>query len=104
MPNWCKVRVKEGFTRRAWLACAAGVPAFAQGDNDPLRLLKSGHPRLILPDSELERLRSSLRENALARRLLLDLEKECDGLLSIPPIEYKLTGPRLQAQTRRALD
>jgi hypothetical protein len=45
-----------------------------------------------------------IRENALARRIFLDLEKECDRLLSIPPVEYKLSGPRLQIQTRRAID
>ena len=45
-----------------------------------------------------------MRENALARRLQNDLEKEGERLLSVPPVEYKLNGLRLQTQTRRAID
>jgi len=71
---------------------------------DPLRSLRAEHPRLILLDSDLERLRLVVRDNPLARRIYVDLEKECDRLLSTPPVEYKLAGPRLQVQTRRAID
>ncbi|MDP9169926.1 MAG: heparinase II/III-family protein, partial [Acidobacteriota bacterium] len=76
----------------------------AQTDNDPLRLLRAGHPRLLLLDSDLDRLRQTTKDNPLAKRLFGDLEKEADHLLSIPPVEYKLTGQRLQTQTRRAVD
>ncbi|HKD10224.1 MAG TPA: heparinase II/III family protein [Bryobacteraceae bacterium] len=79
-------------------------PQVAAADNDPLRQLRPAHPRLLLPDSELERIRAVARDNALARRIFGDLEKECDRLLSVPPVEYKLNGNRLQTQTRRALD
>ena len=75
----------------------------AAGD-DPLRLLRPEHPRLILLDPELDRIRQLVRDNALAKRIFGDLEKECDRLLSVPPIEYKMAGPRLQMQTRRAID
>lgn len=99
----------NGITRRALLGQLAGAAGLAQtlpssGDNDPLRQLRAGHPRLILLDSELDRIRLAVRENALAKRVFGDLEKECDRLLSIPPVEYKLNGPRLQTQTRRAVD
>jgi hypothetical protein len=90
------------YTRRALfgqLACAA---AWAQGDNDPLRQLRQGHPRLILPDADLEKIRAIIRDNTLARRIYADLEKESDRLLSVPPVEYKPSG--MQIQTRRALD
>jgi hypothetical protein len=86
----------------AQLGCAAGWAQTA--DNDPLRLLRAGHPRLILLDSDLDRIRLAVRENTLARRVFGDLEKECDRLLSIPPVEYKIAGTRLQLQTRRAVD
>ena len=83
-------------------ACGA---AFAQtADADPLRQLRAGHPRLILLDADFDRLRLLVRENALAKRIYGDLEKECDRLLSVPPVEYKFVGPRLQTQTRRAID
>ncbi len=79
-------------------------PPQAQPEADPLRALRAGHPRLILLDPELDKLRATVREVPLAKRIYSDLEKECDRLLSIPPIEYKLVGNRLQAQTRRAVD
>ena len=102
-------------TRRAalsqlGLACVwaqtNGGPAPQLGitDNDPLRQSRPAHPRLVLPDSELEKIRAAVRDNPLAKRIFGDLEKECDRLLSVPPVEYKLTGNRLQTQTRRALD
>ena len=110
-------------TRRSLLgqmACAAawaqspGVPAQTVppgsgalagiGDNDPLRLLRPGHPRLILLDSDLDRIRLAVKENPLAKRVFGDLEKECDRLLSIPPVKYELAGNRLQTQTHKAVD
>ncbi len=104
-------------TRRALLARISGMTAGAlsgraiaqapqspAADNDPLRLLRTGHPRLILLDSDIEKLRVTARDNPVAKRIYLDLEKEADRLLSIPPVEYKLSAQRLQTQTRRALD
>ncbi len=85
-------------------ACAWIGGAAAQTDNDPLRQLRAGHPRLLLLDSDLDRVRLATREHPLARRVFADLERESDRLLSIPPVEYKLTGQRLQTQTRRAAD
>jgi len=45
-----------------------------------------------------------VRDNALARRIYGDLEKECDRLVATPVSEYKLVGPRLRAVARRVLD
>lgn len=73
-------------------------------DSDPLHQLRPAHPRLILLDADFDRIRLLARENTLAKRIYSDLERECDRLLSIPPVEYKLAGPRLQTQTRRAID
>jgi len=96
---------------RLTLGYAASRPTFAQTTEekspfevDPLRQLRAGHPRLILLDADFDRLRLLVRENALAKRIYGDLEKECDRLLSIPPVEYKLAGPRLETQTHRAID
>jgi hypothetical protein len=82
----------------------AALTALAQTDDDPLRQLRGGHPRLILLDSDVEKLRVLTRENPLARRLYFDLERESDRLLMTPPSEYKLVGFRLRAQARRILD
>jgi hypothetical protein len=101
----------DGFTRRAWLErLAAGhlaaLAALAQNqnDDDPLRQLRPAHPRLILLDSDLERLRNTARDNPLGRRVYLDLERECERLLTIPPSEYKLTGTRLLPVVERVID
>ncbi len=123
MPNCFKVR--GIVTRRALLGRIAGIAVLARGvaaraqsdagkilndaagahpDNDPLRLLRTAHPRLILLDSDLDKLRAIVKENPLAKRIFGDLEKESDRLLSIPPVEYKLTGARLQTQARRVVD
>jgi hypothetical protein len=100
--------VSRELTRRAALGqlavLAAASRAFAQTDDDPLRQLRTSHPRLILLDADLERLRVLVRDNALARRIYSDLEKESDKLLTTPVSEYKLVGPRLRAQSRRVLD
>jgi len=86
------------------LARTAAVRAQIDAGIDPLQQLHGPHPRLILLDADLDKLHLAVRENALAKRVFADLEKECDRLLSVPPVEYKLTGPRLQTQTRRAVD
>ena len=90
--------------------CAQTPPAqtspaqTTQPETDPLRNLRANHPRLILLDPDLDKLRATVHDVPLAKRLFSDLEKECDRLLSIPPIEYKFNGNRLQTQTRRAID
>ena len=100
---------EDRITRRRLLGQAllgqlAAVAALAQSDDDPLRQLRSAHPRLLLLDSDLDRVRALVRDNALARRIYNDLEKESDRLLTAPPSEYRLVGPRLRAVARRILD
>ncbi|MEP6716475.1 MAG: heparinase II/III family protein [Terriglobia bacterium] len=101
--------MRGNFTRRTALGRIAAAAASlaelsAQFDSDPLRLLRTGHPRLLLLDPDFDKIRVATRENPLARRIYLELEKDADRLLSIPPVEYKLSGQRLQTQTRRAVD
>ncbi len=98
------MRGDNAVTRRVLIGQLAALTIRAQSDDDPLRTLHTAHPRLILPDSDLDRLRGLVRDNPLARRIYLDLEKECERLLTAPPTEYKLVGPRLRAQSRRVLE
>src|SRR5580698_10735954 len=93
-----------GITRRVLLGQLACLATYAQSDDDPLRQLRPAHPRLILLDADLDRLKVLIRDNPLAHRIYLDLEKESDRLLTTPVSEYKLVGPRLRTQTRRVLD
>ncbi|HTA41351.1 MAG TPA: heparinase II/III family protein [Bryobacteraceae bacterium] len=109
MPNCSQMAGHKAITRRVLigqLACLASTlqKVRAQTDDDPLRQLRTAHPRLILPDSDLDRVRTLARDHPLAHRVYLDLEKESERLLSAPPTEYKLTGPRLRSQCRRVLD
>ncbi len=79
--------------------------AFAAADiGDPLRTLRGGHPRLILLDNQLDRLRLAIREGAPIRKIYLGLQKEAERMLLAPPIEYKLASGQLILQSRRALD
>lgn len=94
----------KGISRRVLLGQLACAASWAQSDDDPMRQLRAGHPRLILGDAEIERIRGLVRDHPQGRRLYVDLEKESDRLLNIPPAEYKLTGPRLSAQCRKVLD
>lgn len=98
------VNVDVGITRRVLLGQLACLSIYAQNDDDPLRQLRVAHPRLILLDSDLDRLRILIRDHPLAHRIYLDLEKESERLLTAPVSEYKLAGPRLRTQTRRVLD
>ena len=94
----------NAITRRVLMAQLASLSIWAQSDDDPLRPFRSAHPRLILLDAELDRLRGLVRDNPLAHRIYLDLERESERLLAAPPTEYKLVGARLRAQSRRVLD
>ncbi len=86
------------------LACMAAGWAQTQPDDDPMRLLHPRHPRLILTDADLDKLRPLLHDNPVARRMYTDLEKNADRLLTAPVAEYKLVGPRLHTQTRKILE
>jgi hypothetical protein len=96
--------------RQLAVASAACIGGYAQTEQhtattpEPLQQLRPAHPRLVLLDTDFDRIRILTRENPTAKRIYADLEKECDRLLSIPPVEYKLIGPRLQIQTRHAID
>jgi hypothetical protein len=93
-----------GLSRRALMAQLAACAAAWAGDGDPLRTLRDEHPRLLLLDSDLDRVRALIRDTPPAHRLYTDLQRNADRLLTVPPVEYKLTGTQLSAQTRKILD
>ena len=90
------MRVIAAFLVTAAIALAA--------TDDPLKTLRADHPRLIVLDSDIERIRSFIQQYPHARKLHADLVKEADKLMTTPPVEYKLVGPRLLAQSRRCLE
>ena len=84
------------------LQLAAASTVFSQ--SDILSTLRPEHPRLLWLPADLPRTRDLLRDSTTARKCLADLEREADRLLTAPPAEYKLIGPRLLAQSRRVLE
>ena len=82
---------------------AAGALALGATD-DPLKTLRSGHPRLIALDTDIDHIRMLMQQHPLARRIHADLIREAEQLMTTPTVEYKLVGPRLLAQSRRCLE
>src|SRR5438270_3257479 len=78
--------------------------ALAAQPGDPLQTLRKQHPRLILLDDQLDRLRGQVRDDAGARKIYDQVVRDAKRLETTPPIEYKLVGPRLLAQRRLAVD
>lgn len=66
--------------------------------------LRSGHPRLMALDADIERLREVVKSDPVARKWHAQLRREAEKLLTAAPVEYVLVGPRLLAQSRRCLD
>jgi Heparinase II/III-like protein len=93
-----------GISRRVLIAqLAAAATALGEAEN-PLRTLRTDHPRLILLDNDLTRVRASIKDVAPARKIYVELQREADRMLMAPPVEYKMVGAQLIAQSRRALD
>ena len=69
-----------------------------------LATLRKDHPRLLLSDEELERLRVTIHDIPQAHRLYTELAREADRLLTAPPLEHKLLGPRLSTTPLHAVD
>jgi hypothetical protein len=71
---------------------------------DLLASLRSEHPRLIFPESDLARVRALSREHPVVRKLRENLDREADKLQTAPPTEYKVAAQSLLTESRRVLD
>jgi hypothetical protein len=69
-----------------------------------LKTLRKGHPRLIMLESDLERVRKAIEENPIARRYSDEVRQSAEEILGQNPVEYRLVGPRLLSQSRRCLN
>lgn len=85
--------------RRAFLL----APAAALAADAPLQGLRPSHPRLILTNEGLDRLRQVLRTDPHAQSVLAAVKEEAEKILTQDPVIHKLEGPRLLTQSRRAL-
>jgi heparinase II/III-like protein/uncharacterized protein DUF4962 len=85
----------------ALLALAMCLPAEV---DQPLKTLRKSHPRLILLDADVARLRDSMQSDASAvRSIYQNVKSQAERILAAPPVEYKLIGPRLLDKSRTCL-
>lgn len=84
-------------------AGAAGVPLLQAAAN-PLASLRPFHPRLLLTDQDLARLAALVTDDTRAKGMLFRLRSRGEELLRLPPVEHKLVGPRLLAQSRACVE
>ena len=89
---------------RVIAALVAAAALASAAPDDPLKTLRPEHPRLILLNSDLDYLHLLIAQSPLARKIHNDLVREGERLLNTPPVEYKLVGPRLLAESRACLD
>jgi Heparinase II/III-like protein len=68
-----------------------------------LATLRAGHPRLYVLDSDLALVKQAMAQDPTVKEWYDQLETEAEKMLSEPPAEYKLVGPRLLGQSRAAL-
>jgi hypothetical protein len=69
-----------------------------------LRTLRAGHPRLIAPAGKEEEIGQLMREHKAAKALYDSLVELADRFLREKPVQYRLIGPRLLAESRRCLE
>ncbi len=85
------------FVAALTLSTAAGA------DADILKTLRRNHPRLLVLDTDLARVKHAIENDPLARKWHEYLLREAKNMLSDKPIERKLIGPRLLDKSRTAL-
>jgi len=90
--------------RRSFLAGALLAPLGAAADADPLKSLRSEHPRLIALQPDIERIRKLVKDDPVAARIHRLLVVDASRIAKERPVEYKLIGPRLLDKSRKALE
>ncbi|WP_165063784.1 heparinase II/III domain-containing protein [Paludisphaera rhizosphaerae] len=90
---------------RRWVPACLVAVAFVGTSHaeDVLKTLRPGHPRLILLDADVAKLRESVEKEPVTRELHKELKKQADKMLGEPPAVHRLIGPRLLDQSRLVL-
>ena len=68
-----------------------------------LSTLDRGHPRLMLKDKDLGRLRACYPEDPALQKCWRDVKEDADRCLTRSPLVYKRVGPRLLSVSRDCL-
>jgi Heparinase II/III-like protein/Domain of unknown function (DUF4962) len=87
------------------LVLATAAPASTQAGEagNMLNTLRPGHPRLLVLDADLARIRDIIATDPVARQWHEQLQRDAGKMLKEKPIERKLIGPRLLDKSRKAL-
>ena len=78
-------------------------PQVTSAAEDVLQNLHLGHPRLMVSDDQVARVKQLIQTDALAGETFTKLKAEGEKLLVDRTAEYKLIGPRLLDESRRAV-
>ena len=101
------MKVNGGSVWRAALACAVVNVLFTAAAVEvagSLKTLREGHPRLVLLPDDIARIQGFIRTDATARRYHERVVARGEAMLSEPPVEHVLIGPRLLDKSRRVVD
>jgi hypothetical protein len=82
---------------------AGCLSSFAARGEDVLSTLRKGHPRLMVLDADLARVKEAIAKDPLAKKWHDELRAEADRMLLAKPIEHVLIGPRLLDKSRTCL-
>ncbi len=87
------------------VSCGLASAASSQGEevSAALSRLRPTHPRLLVLPEHVDRTRRLMAEQPELRKLLEGLRREAEKILEAAPVEYKIVGPRLLAQSRLCL-
>jgi hypothetical protein len=84
------------------IVCLCDIADAAQSPS-VLSTLEARHPRLMLKDADLGILRACYSEDPGLRKCVLDTCKDANDCLALPPLVYRLEGPRLLSVSRDCL-
>lgn len=102
-------RIAAGYVRRVRLRhlgvlfAACAWVAILSGSEPLLGSLRAGHPRLLWTDADLAATKLAAKTDPLLATLLARIVQEAEGILPAPPLEHRLIGPRMLAQSRLAV-
>ncbi|MBP7936848.1 MAG: heparinase II/III family protein [Phycisphaerae bacterium] len=84
-------------------ALASAQPATTPADAQVLRTLRPAHPRLLVLEDDIARVRELVKTNTDVRKLCDRLRDQAVKILNEPTVEHRLEGPRLLSQSRTCL-
>ncbi len=106
VPRLCILLVilasSSGLSILVWPTPHTSQQATIAATDDPLKTLRHTHPRLLLLNAELFRVKRNMKEERLVRSWYDRLQEEAHKMLSEPPVNHRLA-PDLLSESRAAL-